>query len=285
VLHKGTIRGLIVGAGLWASATTALAAPQIAPAMPLGGSALPPAPYMDFCQRQPWDCGAAPEAVLAGVTKAKADRLALFAVASQPTAALPTTWAQGEADAAQAAPNPLMSPAALPVTSAILRNEDVQPTTPQMNPQLWSQLKRVNDSVNRAFRGASDYDTYGWTDYWTTPIEDGVRSGDCEDFVLEKQRALLAAGLPLEALNIAVVSTPRGETHAVLLVNTSEGEYVLDNLTPWIDPWQKTAYRWRQREVDGNPFKWAMVQDPARRPAAPPTAQEPAHPFIVAALH
>ena len=140
----------------------------------------------------------------------------------------------------------------------------------RMSPQLWSKLNNINDEVNRSIREATDLATYGKVDYWATPIENGVRYGDCEDYVLEKQRALLAAGLSRENLNIAVVTTPWGESHAVLLVNTTEGEFVLDNLSPWVKPWQRVGYRWREREVGGDPFHWAMVRDPNHAPAPSP---------------
>jgi predicted transglutaminase-like cysteine proteinase len=88
--------------------------------------------------------------------------------------------------------------------------------------------------------------------------------------VLEKVRALVEAGLPRAALNIALVTTRWGESHAVLLVATSEGEYVLDNLSPWIVGWREAPYHWTRRQVDGEAFSWVMVDDRAqpRTPAA-----------------
>ncbi|CAN7384971.1 transglutaminase-like cysteine peptidase [Phenylobacterium sp. LjRoot219] len=257
--------------------------------MPLGASAMPPAEYLDFCQRQPGDCGAAPQTVLAGVAKAKAERAALLAaatptalaaLASNPPAATSASRASNTAAMTAATPpaatlTPATAVALAPtdaLTPAILRPLDMEASTPRMSSQLWARLNRVNDKVNRAFRATTDIATYGRVDYWATPIAYGVRKGDCEDYVLEKQRALIADGLPREALNIGIVVTPQGETHAVLLVATSEGEFVLDNMSPWVKPWDQTGYRWRQRQVDGDPFNWVMIQDPARRPAPAPAA-------------
>lgn len=301
VFQNGILRGATLAAGLWLTAAAAQAAPQPTAAMPLGGGAMPPAEYLDFCQRQPWDCGAAPQAVLAGVAKAKADRAALIAIAT-PTAlaaltvsAPAATPASAAALKAQPAPDATLTPATAvdlaptdALTPAVLRPLDMEASTPRMSSQLWARLNRVNDKINRAFRATTDIATYGRVDYWATPIAYGVRKGDCEDYVLEKQRALLAAGLPREALNIGIVVTPQGETHAVLLVATSEGEFVLDNMSPWVKPWDQTGYRWRQRQVDGDPFKWVMIQDPARRAAPAPIQRAPAEPapqpFVVAEL-
>lgn len=60
-----------------------------------------------------------------------------------------------------------------------------------------------------------------------------------------------------------MVLTPRGERHAVLVLATDRGDYVLDSLDPWILPWRQTAYRWLERQVAGERDHWAMVADPA----------------------
>ena len=54
---------------------------------------------------------------------------------------------------------------------------------------------------------------------------------------------LIAAGLPSKSLQIAHVKTRRGEGHAVLVVNTNRGKFVLDNLTQSIKPLGRTGYR------------------------------------------
>lgn len=292
VFQNGTLGGLALAASVWMAAATSAAAAQPAPAMPLGSMAMPPEGYVAFCERQPWDCGAEPQMVLARAEQAEAERTALFAAANavalntlgvgQPAAALAPALASAQAGVSAAltrAPAPTMTasttagPAsfaaavAAPATASASERA-AAPEPLRMTPQLWSKLNRVNDDVNRTIVPATDLNTYGKADYWSTPIEDGVRTGDCEDYVLEKQRALIAAGLPREVLNIAVVVTSWGESHAVLLVSTSEGDLVLDSLTSWIQPWQKTNYRWRQREVGGDAFKWVMVRDPSAKPPA-----------------
>ena len=62
---------------------------------------------------------------------------------------------------------------------------------------------------------------------------------------------------------MAVVLTPRGERHAVLVLSTDRGDYVLDSLTPWIVPWRQSGYRWLERQVAGARDHWVMVADPA----------------------
>jgi predicted transglutaminase-like cysteine proteinase len=96
-------------------------------------------------------------------------------------------------------------------------------------------LKRVNSSVNGAITPRGD----GAADVWNA----SVTAGDCEDYVLAKRRALIKAGLPSSSLRIAYVETASGEGHAILVVKTSRGDFVLDNLNPSVRPLSKAGYR------------------------------------------
>ena len=253
-----------VGLWLWAGAAIA-ASPQM-PAMPLGSIALPPAGFIDFCTRQPEDCGADPAQVLTAARRADAERQALLAPlgpqpaalgVQRPAVAIPAT-------ALKAAP-PLLSalveaaPAPGPVDFVDPAAATAERRKPTLGPALWSTLNRVNAEVNGRIVQRTDIEAWGEQDLWSTPLKSGLAVGDCEDFVLEKRRALLAAGLPPRALNIAVVVTRWGETHAVLLVDTNKGEFVLDNLSRSVTPWRSAPYQWRQRQVDGEAFNWAMA--------------------------
>ena len=85
-------------------------------------------------------------------------------------------------------------------------------------------LKRVNLSVNNAIRPKNDR---GGKDVWTLDAS----SGDCEDYVVTKRSRLIKMGLPPGALRIAYAKTRSGEGHAILIVKTSQGDFVLDNRT------------------------------------------------------
>lgn len=116
--------------------------------------------------------------------------------------------------------------------------------------RLWSQLTaemaeardeiellaRVNDALN-ALPYRSDERAWAATDYWATPAEFLSRGGDCEDFAIAKYFLLRELGLPAEAMRIAVVQdTAQGLMHAVLVVQTPQGAFVLDNLATGIVP-------------------------------------------------
>lgn len=122
----------------------------------------------------------------------------------------------------------------------------------------WSLVNQVNRRANRSIRQIADQRQYGVEDYWATPVGSRGR-GDCEDYVLAKRRALISAGVPAEALSIAIVETRWGKSHAVLLVASDQGEYVLDNLTPWVSRWDRVNYVWHERQLPGRPFDWVRA--------------------------
>jgi len=147
-----------------------------------------------------------------------------------------------------------------PEAAAVAAAEQDKAATIQLTPKTWAQINKINLKINKAIAQRTDLEIYGRDEVWATPLEEGQRFGDCEDFVLEKRRALIAEGFPPKALSIAVVLTPRNERHAVLLVNGEAGEYVLDNMNSWVTPWDRTEYRWRERQVAGSANHWAGVQ-------------------------
>jgi predicted transglutaminase-like cysteine proteinase len=122
--------------------------------------------------------------------------------------------------------------------------------------QGWRTINRINRQINRQVRHVADQVLHSQPDYWTLPVGS---EGDCEDYVLAKRTALIAAGVPAEALSIAIVQTRQGETHAVLLLASDRGEFVLDSLSPWVTRWDRVDYRWRERQAPGNGFDWISV--------------------------
>lgn len=113
-------------------------------------------------------------------------------------------------------------------------------------------LSSVNRAVNRAIRPKNDVARDGSGDDW----ELSPASGDCEDYAITKRHQLIAQGWPARSLRLAVVKTSWGEGHAVLVVKTSEGDLVLDNLTGAIKPFQKTGLRFLKIQSDENPRMW-----------------------------
>lgn len=201
-----------------------------APSMPIGRPGLPPVGWVAFCAERPLACGDDAEAVRSGAAQARAEREALLGgyPPASPQALAVTVWT---------APRPTAD-------------------QPALTPALWILLATVNARVNRDLRPQADA---GSADAWSLPLRDGVGAGDCEDYALEKVQALLARGLPRSALNLALATTEAGERHAVLVVSTRSGDFVLDNRTDEVRRWDQVPYRWGARQVAGQPFVWAMT--------------------------
>lgn len=126
-----------------------------------------------------------------------------------------------------------------------------------MNGTLWNTLVATNAAVNAAIRPMNDFDIYGKDEVWAYPK--GV--GDCEDYVLEKRRDLMQKGISLSNLLITVVRKTDGEGHAVLTVRTTDGDFVLDNLTDAVRQWDKTGYRFLKRQASNHTGHWVAIRE------------------------
>lgn len=121
---------------------------------------------------------------------------------------------------------------------------------------VWRQIVGVNDAVNAAVRPMNDIDVYGKEEVWAYP--NGV--GDCEDFALEKRRALMLRGISPANLLMTVVRKADGEGHAILTLRTDRGDFILDNLNPQVLPWDRTGYRFLKRQSSQNTGRWVSIQ-------------------------
>ncbi len=139
-----------------------------------------------------------------------------------------------------------------------IRIRDTRPEP--MSGALWSLLRRVNIAVNEEVRPMNDLEIYGRDEVWAYP-DAGV--GDCEDYVLEKRRRLMDSGLSIASLLITVVRKPDGEGHAVLTVRTDRGDFVLDNLTNAVRPWNQTGYRYLKRQSAEHTGRWVTIREGA----------------------
>ena len=98
----------------------------------------------------------------------------------------------------------------------------------------------MNSTINESTSYRSDAAQYAKPDYW----EAASGTGDCEDYALAKRNRLIAAGCDPLAIHLATCWVETGEYHAVLIVNTSTGDYVLDNRYPFPMMRQDLEYKW-----------------------------------------
>jgi predicted transglutaminase-like cysteine proteinase len=125
---------------------------------------------------------------------------------------------------------------------------------PQMMGLLYSVNRKVNELINPRPK-AYDIGTY---ESWVIAPD----MGDCNDYAVTKRHELLKRGLPSSALRLSVAKTPEGEGHLVLVVTTTMGNMVMDNLTDKIVPWQLTDYRWIKIQSSYDPHFWIGIRQP-----------------------
>jgi predicted transglutaminase-like cysteine proteinase len=218
--------------------------------MPLGAPVAAPLAFLDFCERFPAQC-AGSDVTAAGFSSGAYDadfwRLALSSYAMQRS-----MRRQGLAAGTH---DRLVRVIEAPARAAA----DQRRTQLRLTREGFAQLTEVNRAVNATIVDRPDLVGYGVADYWTLPLETRAIIGDCEDFVLEKRRLLAERGFPPEVLSIALVQTPWGGLHAVLLVSTDKGEYALDSLSPWVTKWRGLGYRWLIRQSPSDPRQWVHV--------------------------
>lgn len=137
------------------------------------------------------------------------------------------------------------------------RAEGARPAPLAFTSANWSTLTRLNAQVNRVFTPRTDYEMWGQEEVWSYPTS----AADCEDFVLEKRRRLIAKGIAPGNLLITVLRQPNGDGHAVLTVRTTGGDYILDNLDNQVRLWSRTNYTFLKRQSETNAGVWLSIND------------------------
>ena len=84
--------------------------------------------------------------------------------------------------------------------------------------------------------------------------------GDCEDYALAKRDALIAAGIGSANALLATGVLPSGEYHAVLIVTTKRGDFVLDNLTNELRPLGQQSATIISVQSARDPWLWQRVR-------------------------
>jgi predicted transglutaminase-like cysteine proteinase len=118
----------------------------------------------------------------------------------------------------------------------------------------WADLKEVNKSVNSAIIPERNTEGLAGEKWLINPAH-----GDCNDYAVTKRSALLARGWPARTLLLSEVVTSWGEHHLVLVVRTSAGDLVLDNMSAQIRPWARAPYQWVRIQTPKNPNYWASL--------------------------
>lgn len=128
----------------------------------------------------------------------------------------------------------------------------------ELTRKLWATIVAVNNDVNASVMPRTDMEIWGREEVWSYPVN-GL--GDCEDYVLEKRRRLMQAGVPAGNLLITVARQPNGEGHAVLTVHTGMGDFILDNLEGKVLLWSDTEYTYLKRQSAQHSGVWVSINN------------------------
>lgn len=127
----------------------------------------------------------------------------------------------------------------------------------QLTEARWKTLLKVNYTANSTIEPLTDQEIYGVEERWVIP----TTVGDCEDYVLLKQKMLVERGFSPSDLLITVVLQPNGDGHAVLVVRTDRGDFVLDNMRNKVLLWSDTEYTFLKRQSSKNAGQWVKIDD------------------------
>lgn len=133
----------------------------------------------------------------------------------------------------------------------------------RLTAQRWAELVRVNAAVNRAITPQPNTQGLAGEKWLISP-----KSGECHDYAVTKRHELLALGWPQRDLLLSEVVTSWGEHHLVLVIRTSNGDFVADNLTPDIRIWSQAPYQWVRIQSPDNPMIWSTMVSPTVRAGA-----------------
>jgi predicted transglutaminase-like cysteine proteinase len=125
-----------------------------------------------------------------------------------------------------------------------------------LNSETSELLDRINRGVNASIAPIAKSYGSDLQDAWTI----APTMGDCNDYAVTKRHELIQSGLPARALRLSVVKTASRIGHLVLVVATTKGDLVLDNLTETIRAWQRTDYQWLKIQSASDARFWYEIK-------------------------
>ena len=125
-----------------------------------------------------------------------------------------------------------------------------------LTPEDLETLRAVNAKWNKQIISTPDPKLYAVEERW----EGSTTVGDCEEYAIAKKMELLSRGWDASQLLYTVVADPKSKDvkvkHLILVVRTSIGNLILDNLREDITFWELSGYPLHSRQRSDNPSLW-----------------------------
>ena len=135
---------------------------------------------------------------------------------------------------------------------------------------LMAIAEAINTEVNTALTYRTDQENWGRDEAWLLPLSDDLSTyGDCEDFALEKRQRLIAEGVDQDQLALATGWSRATGYHAMLILRTERGDFVLDNATRHVRAVNDTPYIWDRIQFGSNLLAWNRIEGYGRTIAQP----------------
>jgi predicted transglutaminase-like cysteine proteinase len=138
-------------------------------------------------------------------------------------------------------------------------DNDIEILTAQDFRALTKLVRSENAFVNSHVHQVTDADNYGVEELWTRSGTGPSARGDCEDIAIEKRIRLIEKGFPANRLFFGVVFRPDVGLHTILVARMDKGDFVLDNLSPYVERWDKVNYSWISIQDRFKPDAWFTV--------------------------
>jgi predicted transglutaminase-like cysteine proteinase len=124
----------------------------------------------------------------------------------------------------------------------------------QLTKHKWAELVKVNSDINHAIRPEENIGGVAAEEWLVAP-----RRGDCNDYAVTKRHELLARGWPSHSLLLTEVVIGSGEHHLVVIVRTTENDFILDNLSRDVRSVSESSYQFVRAQQTENPRFWGTV--------------------------
>jgi len=128
----------------------------------------------------------------------------------------------------------------------------------KLTTKIWGHIRRINQVWNDKIQYETDSMQYGRSEYWAFPdeIKASLR-GDCEDFAIIKRYALESFDIPgyyATCWTREEFKTWHGY-HAVLIVSTDRGDFVLSNGLDDVPGYAQLPWLWDKMECEDGQWR------------------------------
>lgn len=137
-----------------------------------------------------------------------------------------------------------------------------------ITPEVWNDIESANILANTMVKQITDQEAHGTEEKWVSFNPQTARNmqGDCEDVNRLKISLLKDMGYPDSAMRLVTGFLADGGGHAVVVLKTNQGDFILDNMHDSILPVEEVAMTFRSMQSPTHSGQWEKAVLKTRRP-------------------